>query len=407
VTLALAGPADLSVVSFLIALAAILVGARVGGEIATRLGQPAVLGEIVAGLVLGPHALGWVPDHPIIHLLAEVGVLLLLFEIGLSIDLSAMLKVGFPAIRVAVAGVLLPFAGGVLFAHALHLRDLAPIVLGATLTATSVGITARVLADLGKLDTDEARIIMGAAVVDDVIGVVILSLIQRLADTGRVIWSPVFVTLLSAFGFLTAALVLGRLAAPTLIRWVERARTRGVLLTAAVALALILGILASGTGSAPLVGAMAAGLLLSSTERRAEIERDVRPLVDFFGPIFFVSVGAAVDLELLSPLRAQNLPTLVLAAGLIAVAVVGKVASGWVAGRVQKLVVGIGMIPRGEVGLLFAGIGRSAGVLDPALFGAVVAVILVTTLLAPPLLKWSFARPLQPRARRVASKETT
>jgi Kef-type K+ transport system membrane component KefB len=133
----------------------------------------------------------------------------------------------------------------------------------------------------------------------------------------------------------------------------------------------------------------------------------VRPLVDFFGPIFFVSVGAAVDLELLSPLRAQNLPTLALAAGLVAIAIVGKVASGWVAGRVQKLVVGIGMIPRGEVGLLFAGIGRSAGVLDPALFGAVVAVILVTTLLAPPLLKWSFARPLQPRARRVASKDST
>lgn len=405
-TLALAAPADLPVVSFLIALAAILVGARVGGEIATRLGQPAVLGEIVAGLVLGPHALGWVPDHPVIHLLAEVGVLLLLFEIGLATDLTAMLKVGGPAIRVAVAGVVLPFAGGVLFAQALHLRDLAPVVLGATLTATSVGVTARVLADLGKLDTNEARIILGAAVVDDVLGVVILSLVQRMADTGRMTWSPLFVTLLSAFGFLTAALVLGRLAAPTLVRWVERARTRGTLLTAALALALILGVLAAGSGTAPLIGAMAAGLLLSSTERQKEIERDVRPLVDFFAPIFFVSVGAAVDLELLSPLRAQNMPTLVLAAGLVAVAVMGKVAAGWVAGPVQKLVVGVGMIPRGEVGLLFAGIGRSAGVLDPALFGAVVAVILITTLLTPPLLQWAFARPLQPRPRKAASKET-
>ena len=405
-TLALAAPADLSVVSFLVALAAILVGARVGGEIASRLGQPAVLGEIVAGLVLGPYALGWVPDHPVIHLMAQVGVLLLLFEIGLATDFSAMLRVGLPAIRVAVAGVVLPFVGGILFAHALHLRDLAPIVLGATLTATSVGITARVLADLGQLDTREARIILGAAVVDDVLGVVILSIVERLADTGRVSWSPVFVTLLSAFGFLAAALFLGRLAAPTLLRWVERARTRGVLLTTALALALVLAILAAGSGSAPLVGAMAAGLLLSSTERSSEIERDVRPLVDFFGPIFFVSVGAAVNLELLSPLRAQNLPTLALAGGLVVVAVAGKVASGWVAGKVRKLVVGVGMIPRGEVGLLFAGIGRSAGVLDPALFGAVVAVILVTTLLAPPLLQWSFARPLQPRARPRTSKES-
>jgi Kef-type K+ transport system membrane component KefB len=399
-----AAPADLALVPFLLAIAAILVGARVGGEIATRLGQPAVLGEIVAGLALGPHALGWVPDHPVIHLMAQVGVLLLLFEIGLALDLPAMLSVGFPAVRVAVAGVALPFAGGVLFAHLLHLRGLAPIVLGATLTATSVGITARVLADLGRLDTREARIILGAAVVDDVLGVVILSLVQRLADTGRVSWSPLVVTLLTAFGFLGAALIVGRLAAPTLIRWVENARTRGMLLSAALALALVLGILAARTGSAPLVGAMAAGLLLSPTHRREEIERDVRPLVDFFAPIFFVSVGAAVNLELLSPLRAGNLPTLALAAGLVAIAVAGKVAAGAVAGPVRKLVVGMGMIPRGEVGLLFAGIGRDAGLLDPPLFGAVVAVILCADLLAPPLIQWSFARPLQPRAPRAASK---
>jgi len=403
--IAFAPPADLPVVSFLVALAAILVGARLGGEIATRLGQPAVLGEIVAGLVLGPHALGWVPDHPVIHLLAQVGVVLLLFEIGLAADFAALLRVGVAAIRVAVVGVVLPLVGGFLFAQALHLRDLTPIVLGATLTATSVGITARVLADLGKLDTAEARIILGAAVVDDVLGVVILSLVQRLADTGRLSWSPVFVTLLSAVGFLAAALLLGRVAARTLVELVDRARTRGALLTAAVSLALILGVLAAGTGSAPLIGAMAAGVLLASTHRREEIERDIRPLVDFFAPIFFVSVGAAVDLELLSPLRAENLPTLFLATGLIVVALGGKIASGLVAGPVRKLVVGVGMIPRGEVGLLFAAIGRTAGALDPAMYGAVVAVVLATTLLAPPLLQWSFARPLQPPRKRSASKE--
>src|SRR5262249_35635348 len=146
-------------------------------------------------------------------------------------------------------------------------------------------------------------------------------------------------------------------------------------------LALVLAVLAAGSGSAPLVGALAARLLLSSTERRPGIERDVRPLVGFFAPIFFVSVRAPRNLQLLSPLRAQNLPTLALAAGLVVIAVLGKVAAGWAAGAVQRVVVGVGMIPRGEVGLLFAGIGRSAGVLDPALFGAIVAVILVTTLL--------------------------
>jgi len=404
VTLGLAAPADLPVLSFLFALAAILVGARVGGEIATRIGQPAVLGEIVAGLILGPHALGWVPDHPIFTLLAQVGVVLLLFEIGLDADLAAMLKVGGPAIRVAILGVVLPFVGGFLFAKALGLRDLTPIVLGATLTATSVGITARVLADLGKLQTQEARIILGAAVVDDVLGIVILSLVQRTADTGRFIWSPVFVTLLSAAGFLALALALGRIGAQALVRLVDVARTRGALITMAVSLALVMGLLAAGTGSAPLIGALAAGILLASTHKKQEIEHDIRPLVDFFAPIFFVSVGAAVDLELLSPLRAENGPTLILAAGLIGIALVGKVASGVVAGPVQRLVVGVGMIPRGEVGLLFASVGRAAGVLDTAMFGAVVAVVLVTTLLAPPLLQWSFARPLQPRGKPSASQ---
>jgi Kef-type K+ transport system membrane component KefB len=376
----------------------------VGGEIATRLGQPAVLGEIVAGLVLGPHALNWVPDGPVIQLLAQVGVILLLFEIGLAADLSALLAVGLPALRVAFVGVAIPFLGGYLFAQALHLHGLAPIVLGATLTATSVGITARVLADLGKLDTQEARIILGAAVADDVLGVVILSLVQRLSETGRMSWSLLFVSLFSAVAFLVVALLLGRAAARFFVRLLHRARTRGALIVGAVSLALVLSILAARTGSAPLIGAMAAGVLLASTHRREEIERDVRPLVDFFTPVFFVSVGAAVDLTLLSPLRPENAPTLILALGLVAIAIVGKMTAGLVAGPVRKLIVGIGMIPRGEVGLLFAGIGRAAGVLDSSLFGAVVAVIVAADLLTPPLLQWSFARPLQPRPQRAASK---
>ena len=391
--IALVGPPGLSLASFLVALAAILIGARVGGEIATRLGQPAVLGEIVAGLLLGPHALGLVPEHDVIRLLAEIGVLLLLFEIGLSTDLPAMLRVGSAALRVAVVGVALPFLGGYLFALALGTRDLVPVVLGATLTATSVAITARVLSDLGQLDSQEARIILGAAVIDDVIGVVILALVERMGDAGRLDVGPAIGALIIGIGFLVVAVALGRLVAPALVRWVEGARTRGALLTLAVALALLLGLLAARTGSAALIGAMAAGLLLAGTPRRDDIEREVRPLVDFFAPIFFVTVGAAVNLELLSPLKAENAHTLALGAGLVLVAIAGKLASGLVAGRgVRGLVVGTGMIPRGEVGLLFAGVGRTTGVLDDALFGAVVAVVLVTTLIAPPLLSWAYRR---------------
>ena len=397
--IALVGPPGLSLASFLVALAAILIGARVGGEIATRLGQPAVLGEIVAGLLLGPHALGLVPEHDVIRLLAEIGVLLLLFEIGLSTDLPAMLRVGSAALRVAVVGVALPFLGGYLFALALGTRDLVPVVLGATLTATSVAITARVLSDLGQLDSQEARIILGAAVIDDVIGVVILALVERMGDAGRLDVGPAIGALIIGIGFLVVAVALGRLVAPALVRWVGSARTRGALLTLAVALALLLGLLAARTGSAALIGAMAAGLLLAGTPRRDDIEREVRPLVDFFAPIFFVTVGAAVNLELLSPLKAENAHTLALGAGLVLVAIAGKLASGLVAGRgVRGLVVGTGMIPRGEVGLLFAGVGRTTGVLDDALFGAVVAVVLVTTLIAPPLLSWAYRRSVGSRA---------
>lgn len=397
--IALVGPPGLSLASFLVALAAILIGARVGGEIATRLGQPAVMGEIVAGLLLGPHALGLVPDHDVIRLLAEIGVLLLLFEIGLSTNLPAMLRVGGAALRVAVVGVALPFLGGYLFALALGTRDLVPVVLGATLTATSVGITARVLSDLGQLDSQEARIILGAAVIDDVIGVVILALVERMGDAGRLDVGPAIGALIIGIGFLVVAVAVGRLVAPALVRWVEGARTRGALLTLAVALALLLGLLAARTGSAALIGAMAAGLLLAGTPRRDDIEREVRPLVDFFAPIFFVTVGAAVNLELLSPLKAENAHTLGLGAGLVLVAIAGKLASGLVAGRgVRGLVVGTGMIPRGEVGLLFAGVGRTTGVLDDALFGAVVAVVLVTTLIAPPLLSWAYRRSVGRRA---------
>jgi len=399
VPIALVGPPGLSLASFLVALAAILIGARVGGEIATRLGQPAVLGEIVAGLLLGPHALGLVPEHDVIRLLAEIGVLLLLFEIGLSTDLPAMLRVGSAALRVAVVGVALPFLGGYLFALALGTRDLVPVVLGATLTATSVAITARVLSDLGQLDSQEARIILGAAVIDDVIGVVILALVERMGDAGRLDVGPAIGALIIGIGFLVVAVALGRLVAPALVRWVGGARTRGALLTLAVALALLLGLLAARTGSAALIGAMAAGLLLAGTPRRDDIEREVRPLVDFFAPIFFVTVGAAVNLELLSPLKAENAHTLALGAGLVLVAIAGKLASGLVAGRgVRGLVVGTGMVPRGEVGLLFAGVGRTTGVLDDALFGAVVAVVLVTTLIAPPLLSWAYRRSVGSRA---------
>ncbi len=385
--MAVAEPSTLSLVSFLVALAAILAGAKIAGEVAQRLGQPAVLGEILAGIALGPHALGVIPEHEIFHLLGEVGVLLLLLEIGLGLDLENLLRVGRQAVLVALVGVVLPYVGGHLIALWLGYSGLVPIVLGAALTATSVGITARVLADLGQLDTTAARVILGAAVVDDIVGIVLLSVVQVLGERGSVSFWVVAWSVFTGVGFLVVALVVGSRLAPHFIRLVDRAMVRGNLLIGALVFTLLLGILAAASGSAALIGALAGGLLLARTHRREVIEDRLRPVVDFFTPIFFVGVGAAMHLEVLTPFDPANWPLLLLGAGLTVVAIGGKMAAGWPAPRGSRLAVGVGMVPRGEVGLVFAGVGRAMGVLDEGLFAAVVLTVLVTTVLAPPLLR--------------------
>jgi Kef-type K+ transport system membrane component KefB len=380
-------PESLPLVTFLVAIISILAGAKVFGEIAQRLGQPAVLGEIVAGLLLGPYALGLVPDHEVIHLLAEVGVLILLFEIGLELDLADLLRVGHRAVLVALVGVALPYLGGHLFATLLGYGGLVPVVLGAALTATSVGITARVLADLGKLDSTAARIILGAAVLDDILGIVLLSVVHVLGEQGSVSFALVAWSLFTSFGFLIAAMLAGRWLAPMFVRFIDRARVRGVLIVGALVFALLLAVLASLSGSAPLIGALAGGMLLARTHRREVIEERVRPIADFFTPIFFVGVGAAVNLAVLTPFDPANWPILGLGAGLTAIAILGKLAAGLPATPGSRLAVGVGMIPRGEVGLVFAGMGRATGVLNPGLFAALVFTVLVSTVIVPPLLR--------------------
>ena len=392
------------VARFFLILAAILVGAKVLGELAERIGQPAVLGELLAGVLLGGSALGVVPtggvEADLIHLLAELGVVLLLFEIGLETDLREMFRVGPAALAVALVGVVLPFAFGYLFwRYAPHAAsgtgDLgtAAIFIGATLTATSVGITARVLSDLGRMSTPEARIIVGAAVIDDVLGLVILSVVAGLAAGASITVLGVLRTLVVAVGFLVVAVVLGRFVAPMLFDVIDRMRVRYVLLVAAIAFALGLAALAGLAGSALIIGAFAAGLCLSGTNQFDTIEHEVKPVASVFTPIFFVSVGSSVDLSLLDPTSPAARATLGVAGILIVLAVVGKVAAGWAAPWVsfRRLVVGIGMVPRGEVGLIFADIGRRAGLIGNEVFGAVLLTVMVTTFIAPPALKALFS----------------
>jgi Kef-type K+ transport system membrane component KefB len=392
---------DLSITNLFLVLAAILVAAKLLGELAERVGQPAVLGELIAGVLLGGSVLGIVPTGgaggEIIHLLAELGVVLLLFEIGLETDLKEMFRVGPASLSVAAVGVALPFLFGfVYWAYLPHAGGegtaglmISAIFVGATLTATSVGITARVLSDLGQMGTLEARIIIGAAIIDDVLGLVILTVVAGLAAGASVDALEILRVFAVATGFLVIAVLVGRFAAPRLFDLVVRMRVRYVLLVFAVAFALALAATAALVGSALIIGAFAAGVILSGTNQFDTIEREVRPVASIFTPIFFVSVGASVNLGLLNPAREGTSGVLGITAVLTLLAIIGKLAAGWAAPwvRFRRLVVGLGMVPRGEVGLIFADIGRRAGVLNEAVFGAVLITVMATTFVAPPALK--------------------
>ena len=395
---------QLSIPSLLLTVAAMLVAAKLLGELAERIGQPAVLGELLAGVVLGGSLLGVVPGEgaaaDVVHVLAQLGVVLLLFEIGLETDLKEMFRVGPASLSVASVGVVLPFALGFAFwAYAPHAAGSATnlttsaIFVGATLTATSVGITARVLSDLGQMHTREARIIIGAAVIDDVIGLVILSVVSGMAAGASV--SPLGILRISAVavGFLVIAVLVGQFVVPRLFDVVVRMRVRYVLLVFAFSFALGLSALASLAGSALIIGAFAAGLILSGTNQFDTIEREIRPVASIFTPIFFVNVGASVNLRLLDPTREGAGGLLGVAATLTVLAIIGKIAAGWAAPWVpfRRLVVGVGMVPRGEVGLIFADIGRRAGILNEAVFGAILLTVMATTFVAPPALKALFA----------------
>jgi len=380
----------LDVPQFLGLLVVMLGAAKLFGAVAQRVGQPAVLGELVAGVVLGLSVMGLVdPRHDVLHLLAELGVVILLFEIGLETDLRQLVQVGGAATLVALVGVILPFALGYAVCWGLGLAPLVAIVAGATLTATSVGITARVLADLQRLHEPESRIILGAAVIDDVIGLVILAVVSGLTQGQAVTVRGVLTTTTLAFGFLVGTLLVGRLVVPPLVRWVGRVDLPGTATMLAVMLAFGLAWLASVAGSAMIIGAFAAGLLLRETPQAHEMERGVAHLGHFFVPLFFVMVGAAVDVGVLNPLQRANRLTLLIGGWLIVAAVVGKFLAGyapfWFTGN--KKVIGVGMIPRGEVGLIFAQMGLASGVFAPSLFSAVTLMVMVTTFVAPPLLK--------------------
>lgn len=399
-------------------LAVILLAAKLGGHLAIRFGQPAVLGELVAGVVLGnltlvgTAALEPLKGDPFLDMFAQIGVLLLLFEVGLESTVGEMLRVGLSATLVACLGVAAPFALG-WGVGAWLLPEASAYVhafLGAALSATSVGITARVLRDLNRSQSGEARVILGAAVIDDVFGLVILAAVTAViaaADHGTAVsYGELGGTLVKAVVFLGGALVLGAFVSAKLFALASRLKARGVLLTIGLSFCFLFSWLASAVGLAAIVGAFAAGLVLEDWHIRhftgrgeRSLRESIEPISSLLVPVFFVLMGMRTDL------RSFGQPGVVaLAVALTVAAVIGKQACslGVLDKSIDRLAVGVGMIPRGEVGLIFANIGleltvKGERVIASSTFSAIVVMVMVTTMITPPVLRWSLNRAFSAR----------
>lgn len=384
-------------------LAAMILAAKLGGEVAVRLDQPAVLGELCVGIVLGNlHLVGINAFHGAaqlvpIEFLAELGVILLLFEVGLESTLSEMRAVAPTSGLVAVIGVVAPIALG--YAVSLWLLPDEPfslhLFIGATLCATSVGITARVLKDLDAMARPETRIILGAAVIDDVLGLIVLAVVASIAQFGQMPGAVDLAKIVGlAAGFLLGALVLGAYFMPSVFRFASRLRTQDVLAAVAIGLCLLLAGISGAAGLAPIVGAFAAGLILDEVHVRPfgrksahDLTEIIGPIVAVMAPIFFVRTGMMVELG------GIGAEPLILALALTVVAIVGKLVSGLgVRGKTaDKLTVGIGMVPRGEVGLIFANVGAGIKLdgkplIAAGVYAAIVLMVMASTVVTPPWL---------------------
>jgi Kef-type K+ transport system membrane component KefB len=416
------------VAAVLLSLVVIYLASKVGGELSNRLGLPPVLGELVGGVIVGVSVLhlvvfpeggtdssnsliisflqsvgGLSPEgtnsvflaqSEVISVLAELGVIILLFEIGLESNLKDLMAVGPQAIVVAVVGVVTPFAAGTIGLMTLFGIDAVPAIFaGAALTATSIGITSKVLSELGRLNSREGQIILGAAVIDDVLGIIVLAVVASLAKDGEVDVTKVIYLIVSATVFLLGAILLGNVFNKSFVAVVDVLKTRGELVIPAFIFALVMAYLAALIQLEAILGAFAAGLVLEETDKRKELQRQVIPIADMLVPIFFVTVGAKTDLGVLNPTIPSNQEGLIMAIFLILVAIIGKVITGLsVFGQpgINRLAIGVGMIPRGEVGLVFAGVGAASGAISKPLGAAIIMMVILTTFLAPPLLRFVF-----------------
>ncbi|GGB54777.1 cation:proton antiporter [Deinococcus soli (ex Cha et al. 2016)] len=381
-----AGTADLLFGLFWVVLAAAVFGA-----VASKLGVPAVVGQVLAGILIGPSVLSLVRPDEFLLSLAELGAVFLLFMVGLETRFRDLLSVGKEALLVAVLGIAFPLALGFGFGLWQDQGNVSALFVGTALVATSVGITAKVLQEMGVLDARFAQVILGAAVIDDILGLTLLAVVSGLGAGESMSAGQVGLILGLSVGFVALVLAVG---IPLVRRFQPRLRNLSLSRMFNVAIVVGLGVAALSTvaGLAPIIGAFLAGMVLAEVKDEVEFESKVHALESFLAPVFFVVVGLQLDLGVLGD-------PVVIVAGLIltVLAVIGKVAGGLIGarsmGRRQSLLVGVGMVPRGEVGLIVASLGLAAGVIGKQVYAEVLLMVLLTTVLAPLVLRALAPRP--------------
>lgn len=378
--------------------------AKAAGALFERFGQPAVIGELLAGVVLGPYALGLigVPSADMVHalsdeavatqtlsviydVLAELGVVILLFLVGLETRLSDILKVGARAGVVAVGGVILPFALGFAYIAFLGRPTVEALFVATAMVATSVGITARVLADLGHIQSNEARIILGAAIIDDILAMIVLAVVSAIGQTGTVSLVSIALIAAQALAFTAFVALVGRKAIRSWSIHLDKLPVRNAPFVLSVLMMLGLAALSASIGLAAIIGAFLAGMVLAEVRERYELEHKALPIYELLVPLFFVITGSHVDWRLILDLNVLGLALTVTVLAIIG-KVVGCGVGGWGMGARSVAIIGVGMAPRGEVGLIVANVGQSIGVIPDVVFSTVVIMSLLTTLVAPPVL---------------------
>lgn len=368
----------------------IFIAAQVGAEIAQRLKLPAVVGEIAAGCVVGPSLLGWLTPEQILpgtplDVLAEIGVVLLLFSVGLETRLEDLKKVGKSAVLVGVLGVLLPFGAGALWAHGEGFEWVKSLFVAAAFVATSAGITARVLQELGVLQRTESRVILGAAVIDDILAMLLLGVVSSLQGGGSLDLHSLLLTLGSAIGFVAIIGWGGTRVMRRRSNWLEAPASPHSAFTLVLALCLGLAWLSTRFGLAAIIGAFLAGMIASETRQRDELEHKTLPLLSFLTPFFFVITGAKINLSELASTDALLMLLLV-----TVIAILSKLLGGFLGalslGKRSAAIVGFGMVPRGEVGVVIASLGLTAGVFSEQIYAIIVAMSLLTAMVTPPIL---------------------